>query len=417
MGWGPPHLVSIFLVLLKVDEITSVLCSQCPFTPEPPHVNECPETCEGDVCYIVVNKFFNGTISAGCLNLRSGDHFGGENVCHREETRTICGCEGAARCNDPQTPLAAYKFVDEPVFSRDQPIPPLQSDEATVKPMLVTGTSEEQLIEVKSSMFVKSTDGVTGTPTFKPHSSTTNDITQLADLGKHLPSTAPSDILPALLLDNSTNAPETSDIVEIEENTTNPSNFAVVLSTVATAPTTVIEQEAENVPHLKPFPEANFSTLPHEAEMDNGKTMETKQTKQTSISIASNQLIDLKPPPPNTTLPPMEQSSPVIISKSTWNSIEIDRERKPSTSPGLDKETAPENGSSQGWGSVEEIESEHTRAPKANEPQRAGLNSAESGDEQAKGVASPQEGTTGGSPQTTVVFSILTIFLTTYLKL
>ncbi|CAJ0581833.1 unnamed protein product, partial [Mesorhabditis spiculigera] len=211
MGWEPPgrylwHLLPLLLALaLRATPIDAVICTQCPYSPEPPHLNDCQDECHGDVCYIVVNKYFNGTIIAGCLKLREGDRFLGKNVCHREETRTICGCDGRDHCNHPQTPLATFEFVDEPVFAKFETIPQLQSaaasNESTVAPKKVE-TTTEKIVEVQSSMFVKDVESKIDTSTSAPLLRTIspeggNNITELAEIQKPSATrlTSPSPIL------------------------------------------------------------------------------------------------------------------------------------------------------------------------------------------------------------------------------
>ncbi|KAK6044093.1 putative acyl-CoA thioesterase II, partial [Cooperia oncophora] len=111
-----------FLLLLLFAVISTVYskltCTRCPFHITPKGRTNCTETCEGDVCMIVVNKYFNGTIIAGCINLHGDDKFHeGPAACYREEHRTLCACTTKDRCNDPTSPIANFKFVDAPILS------------------------------------------------------------------------------------------------------------------------------------------------------------------------------------------------------------------------------------------------------------------------------------------------------------
>ncbi|VDO66696.1 unnamed protein product [Heligmosomoides polygyrus] len=113
------------ILLITVCTVHSKLtCTKCPFHISPKGHTKCTETCEGDVCHIVVNRFFNGTIIAGCINLHEGDEFKeGPAVCHRAEYRTSCACTTKDKCNDPTSPIANFKFSDKPILEGYQLTP------------------------------------------------------------------------------------------------------------------------------------------------------------------------------------------------------------------------------------------------------------------------------------------------------
>lgn len=80
-----------------------------------------------------MNAFFNGTLSAGCINLLEKDK--GEFIHRRKECnrsisyrlinqystvfrevihdRTVCACNSDNECNDPRTPLAEFDFISD----------------------------------------------------------------------------------------------------------------------------------------------------------------------------------------------------------------------------------------------------------------------------------------------------------------
>ncbi|VDM58854.1 unnamed protein product [Angiostrongylus costaricensis] len=83
--------------------------------------NEEPGRCGGEV---VVNKHFNGTIIANCLQLHDGDQFTeGSAICNRSQYRTSCACTTKNHCNSPTSPIADFRFVDEPILEGYQLTP------------------------------------------------------------------------------------------------------------------------------------------------------------------------------------------------------------------------------------------------------------------------------------------------------
>ncbi|KAK6737456.1 hypothetical protein RB195_019889 [Necator americanus] len=106
------------LLLTVIPTVYSKLnCTKCPFYIEPKGHTNCTETCEGDVCYIVVNQFYNGTKIAGCLDLYEGDTFKeGPAICYREEYQTSCACNTSDFCNSPTSPIANFNFTESPIL-------------------------------------------------------------------------------------------------------------------------------------------------------------------------------------------------------------------------------------------------------------------------------------------------------------
>uniref|UniRef100_A0A0K0DLI4 Endo/exonuclease/phosphatase domain-containing protein n=1 Tax=Angiostrongylus cantonensis TaxID=6313 RepID=A0A0K0DLI4_ANGCA len=74
--------------------------------------------------FLVVNKHFNGTIIANCLQLHDGDQFTeGPAICNRSQYRTSCACITKNHCNSPTSPIADFRFVDEPILEGYQLTP------------------------------------------------------------------------------------------------------------------------------------------------------------------------------------------------------------------------------------------------------------------------------------------------------
>ncbi|CAI5443764.1 unnamed protein product [Caenorhabditis angaria] len=125
----------IFFLSLVSTTVYSITCTSCEFRLLPPHSTNCDETCEGDVCFIVVNKYFNGTINAGCMHLREGDEFLNKSVCQRLPYDNRCACNTGDRCNDPKVKLFTYKFTEEPVLVDYQWLPQIQPPMPTFQPI------------------------------------------------------------------------------------------------------------------------------------------------------------------------------------------------------------------------------------------------------------------------------------------
>ncbi|CAB3404680.1 unnamed protein product [Caenorhabditis bovis] len=118
---------------LLFPTVLGLTCTVCEFKLLPPHSTSCNETCEGDVCFIVVNKFFNGTINAGCMHLRDDDKFTEEAVCQRTAYDNRCACDTGDKCNDPKAKLSSFTFTENPVLGDYQWVPQIQPSMATVR--------------------------------------------------------------------------------------------------------------------------------------------------------------------------------------------------------------------------------------------------------------------------------------------
>ncbi|KAJ1358935.1 hypothetical protein KIN20_017506 [Parelaphostrongylus tenuis] len=125
--------MEIILVLVAATSAVyaKLTCTKCPFHIAPTGHTNCTETCEGDVCIIVVNKHFNGTIIANCIQLHDGDEFTeGLAICNREEYRTSCACVTKDHCNSPTSPIADFRFVEEPILEGYQLTPLVSGGES-----------------------------------------------------------------------------------------------------------------------------------------------------------------------------------------------------------------------------------------------------------------------------------------------
>ncbi|KAL6735923.1 hypothetical protein Aduo_006322 [Ancylostoma duodenale] len=107
-----------WILLVTVTTVYSKLkCTKCPFHIEPTGHTKCTDTCEGDICYIVVNAFYNGTKIAGCLDLHEGDNFKeGPAICYRQAHQTSCACTTKDFCNAPTAPIANFNFTEKPIL-------------------------------------------------------------------------------------------------------------------------------------------------------------------------------------------------------------------------------------------------------------------------------------------------------------
>ncbi|GMT14488.1 hypothetical protein PFISCL1PPCAC_5785, partial [Pristionchus fissidentatus] len=135
------------LLFLLIPLSFSLKCTHCPPLVSSP--SQCSQ-CEGHVCFIVVNVFFNGTLSAGCIDLLDKDRNGFVHTrkeCNREVThdRTVCVCNTGDHCNDPKTPLAEFDFISNSVLSGYNLQPGVTL--TTAEPRAELPTDETHLIE------------------------------------------------------------------------------------------------------------------------------------------------------------------------------------------------------------------------------------------------------------------------------
>ncbi|VDM65912.1 unnamed protein product [Strongylus vulgaris] len=136
------RLLFVWILLIAIICVQAKLtCTKCPFHIEPKGHTKCTETCQGDVCYIVVNRFYNGTKIAGCIDLYEGEKFETPAVCYRQDHQTSCACTTKDFCNSPTSPIADFKFQETKILDGHQ-LQPLvggaghsdQASLATIKP-------------------------------------------------------------------------------------------------------------------------------------------------------------------------------------------------------------------------------------------------------------------------------------------
>ncbi|VDL72046.1 unnamed protein product [Nippostrongylus brasiliensis] len=130
-------LLPLFFFITAYAKLT---CTECEFHNTPVGRTNCSKTCQGDVCHIVVNKFFNGTIIAGCINLYKDDTFKeAPSACYRGEYRVYCACNTTDKCNYPTSPISNFKFTDKMILEGYQLTPMIEGHgEAppTLKPII-----------------------------------------------------------------------------------------------------------------------------------------------------------------------------------------------------------------------------------------------------------------------------------------
>ncbi|WKX95081.1 hypothetical protein Q1695_011939 [Nippostrongylus brasiliensis] len=123
-----------------ITAYAKLTCTECEFHNTPVGRTNCSKTCQGDVCHIVVNKFFNGTIIAGCINLYKDDTFKeAPSACYRGEYRVYCACNTTDKCNYPTSPISNFKFTDKMILEGYQLTPMIEGHgEAppTLKPII-----------------------------------------------------------------------------------------------------------------------------------------------------------------------------------------------------------------------------------------------------------------------------------------
>ncbi|CCD61742.1 Activin_recp domain-containing protein [Caenorhabditis elegans] len=127
--------LTLFLAILPATVLT-LTCAVCEFKLLPPHDSECNGSCEGDVCFIVVNKYFNGTINAGCMHLREDDSFEDRAICHRGTYDNRCACSTFDNCNNPNVSISNYTFTESPVLENYQWVPQIQPPMPSIQPIL-----------------------------------------------------------------------------------------------------------------------------------------------------------------------------------------------------------------------------------------------------------------------------------------
>uniref|UniRef100_A0AAF5PWZ5 UPAR/Ly6 domain-containing protein n=2 Tax=Wuchereria bancrofti TaxID=6293 RepID=A0AAF5PWZ5_WUCBA len=117
----------IWLITSMTQTAVSVKCAECDFLAHTPisGIRTCPENCYGDVCFIVVNNYYNETLVSGCVNvdMETRTFFRDHAYCYKRKWYTVCGCTTSDRCNSPQAPFSMFTFVTSPFFEDCQFMP------------------------------------------------------------------------------------------------------------------------------------------------------------------------------------------------------------------------------------------------------------------------------------------------------
>ncbi|KJH50191.1 hypothetical protein DICVIV_03630 [Dictyocaulus viviparus] len=173
--------ITVVLVVTVSSIYGKLICTKCPLHMSPSGHTNCTET--------FVNKYFNGTIIANCLQLHEGGQFDeGPAVCHREAEKTQCACSTKNNCNSPLSPIADFKFVDEPILEGYQLIPMISTDESDNGVPIITDlphidvqteeilshSSSSSTIDSSSSSTIDSSSSSTSSQ-ISPHSSSSTD--------------------------------------------------------------------------------------------------------------------------------------------------------------------------------------------------------------------------------------------------
>ncbi|CAJ0606954.1 unnamed protein product [Cylicocyclus nassatus] len=156
----------ICILLVAIAFVHAKLtCTKCPFHAEPKGHTKCTETCEGDVCYIVVNRFYNGTKIAGCVDLHEGEKFETPAVCYKQEHQTSCACTTKDFCNSPTSPIADFKFQEEKFLEGHQLQPLItthesEQEQATMQTILPSGDSDAAGIKSSDEHYAPTPNGM-----------------------------------------------------------------------------------------------------------------------------------------------------------------------------------------------------------------------------------------------------------------
>ncbi|KAK0394813.1 hypothetical protein QR680_000949 [Steinernema hermaphroditum] len=114
--------ITIVFVSVLVVGGAAISCVRCPFIENNMEDRKCEDRCEGDLCFIVVNKYGNATIVAGCApkpEAKEADLFAKSNLCYAtedEKSFRICGCMLSDLCNDPSTPASEFMSINESIL-------------------------------------------------------------------------------------------------------------------------------------------------------------------------------------------------------------------------------------------------------------------------------------------------------------
>ncbi|VDM23966.1 unnamed protein product [Toxocara canis] len=111
----------LFAVIALGDVVFGIRCAKCDYMqPGSPlsGFRLCEDTCEGNLCFIVVSLYQNETLIAGCLDANDYDVglFKNQSLCQRRADYTVCGCSKTNRCNSPMTSSKLFDFANKPIL-------------------------------------------------------------------------------------------------------------------------------------------------------------------------------------------------------------------------------------------------------------------------------------------------------------
>ncbi|KAL3994791.1 hypothetical protein ACH3XW_23175 [Acanthocheilonema viteae] len=136
------------------QKVISIKCAECNYLPHSSisGIRTCPKNCYGDICFIVVNNYYNETLISGCVNVdtETQTFFRNQAYCYEKSEYTICGCTILDRCNSPQAPFSMFTFITTPFFEDCQFVPKNGNNDCS--PFQYNITLEENNSEMKLSL-------------------------------------------------------------------------------------------------------------------------------------------------------------------------------------------------------------------------------------------------------------------------
>ncbi|CAD6195713.1 unnamed protein product [Caenorhabditis auriculariae] len=187
-------LFQVVIFIATIGTVSALTCTSCEYQPLDPQSTQCNDTCDGDVCFIVVNKFFNSTINAGCINLKDGDKFKDKAVCQRTDQDNRCACDNADQCNDPQAKLSDFTFVKTEILKDYQMLPQVEPSNSSVQNIAsgeglaltavplngtMDGDDDDHTVEVHSSLGINNSTE----PKNEPKKNETEDMVMTKTVG------------------------------------------------------------------------------------------------------------------------------------------------------------------------------------------------------------------------------------------
>ncbi|ULU04099.1 hypothetical protein L3Y34_017117 [Caenorhabditis briggsae] len=131
----PSHCLLLLLATVILPTVISLQCTVCDYRYQAPYDSSCNTTCEGDACFIVVNKYFNATINAGCFHFWENGTFVDEAICQRGPHDNRCACSTKDYCNSPNVSISSYVFTEQQILPSMQWLPLIQPPGPVVQPI------------------------------------------------------------------------------------------------------------------------------------------------------------------------------------------------------------------------------------------------------------------------------------------